>query len=195
MPTGPEAHNVDVSYPMLRAPLEDDNCPRSSGGAHRHVRPVFIALLATPLASAPLRLPAQPPRDAASRGIQAANDRSIVAYNAGDVSAFARVYPPNTTLQPPHAATLHGHGAIETFWQGRWNMGICDNKFGVRNHADEWIDVSYAVVGTSDRGDLTAAPTAESPFVTDTAGTTQVFYQGRVVASMANRSKACRSDP
>lgn len=72
---------------------------------------------------------------------------------------------------------------------------ICDNKFGVRNHSDEWIDVSYAVAGTSDRGDLTAAPKAETAFVTDTAGTTQLFYQGRVVASMANKGKGCRSDP
>jgi len=52
------------------------------------LRPVFIALLATPLVSAPLRLPAQSPRDAASRGIQAANDRSIVAYSAGDDSTY-----------------------------------------------------------------------------------------------------------
>lgn len=72
---------------------------------------------------------------------------------------------------------------------------ICDNKFGVRNHSDEWIDASYAVAGTSDRGDLTVAPKDETPFVTDTAGTTQLFYQGRVVASMANKGKSCRSDP
>lgn len=72
---------------------------------------------------------------------------------------------------------------------------ICDNKFGVRNHSDKWIDVSYSVTGTNDHGDLTAAPKAETPFVTDTAGTTQLFYQGRVVASMANKGKACRTGP
>lgn len=54
---------------------------------------------------------------------------------------------------------------------------VCDNRFRVRNLSDEWVDVSFEVVATDDRGDLTIAPGADLVFTTLETGSVRLFYR------------------
>jgi hypothetical protein len=69
----------------------------------------------------------------------------------------------------------------------------CDNEFRVRNQGDEWVDVSWQVEGTSNRGDLAVPPQGEVPFTADVQGLTQLYYQGSLLQSKANPGTPCSS--
>ena len=68
---------------------------------------------------------------------------------------------------------------------------MCGNRFRVRNTGTEWIDVSWDVYNTADRGDLSVGPGADEFFTTEVKGTTRLFYFGALVQTKANGGTVC----
>lgn len=74
---------------------------------------------------------------------------------------------------------------------------MCGNRWQLRNPHEQALDVTWDVFRTTARGALTlpARPEgsafSETFFETPVAGTTRVFYQGRLVQTKAHGNRAC----
>lgn len=75
---------------------------------------------------------------------------------------------------------------------------VCGNTFRVHNPNGDWADVTYAVEGTDDTGDLSVPPQGDATFLTDASGSTQLYYNeghdaplGTLVQTVANAGTAC----
>jgi uncharacterized protein (TIGR02246 family) len=61
-----------------------------------------------------------------AEAVAQSNRRFADAAARGDARAMASVYTDDADLLPPNAEELRGQVAIERFWQGAIEMGVCD---------------------------------------------------------------------
>lgn len=57
-------------------------------------------------------------------GIQAANERLMAAFGAGDAAAVAACYTTDGILMPPRTESIEGRAGTQAYWQGAMDMGI-----------------------------------------------------------------------
>ncbi len=77
--------------------------------------------------------------------IAAANQVFMDAFGRGDAAGLAALYTENCQLMPPNSDFVIGNAAIQTFWQGAFDMGIKAAKLEIREveaHGDTAIEVS-----------------------------------------------------
>lgn len=77
--------------------------------------------------------------------IAAANQKFMDAFRRGDAAGLAALYTENCQLMPPNSDFVIGKAAIQTFWQGAFDMGIKAAKLEIREveaHGDTAIEVS-----------------------------------------------------
>ena len=67
----------------------------------------------------------QPPLDAIQIALRARQQQWLVAFDQGDVAAVAAIYAPSGQIMPAYSAAICGRAAIQAFWQGCRDMGIC----------------------------------------------------------------------
>ena len=67
----------------------------------------------------------QPPLDAVQSALHARQQQWLVAFGQGDIARVAAIYAQSGQLLPAYSAAICGRGAIQAFWQGCWDMGIC----------------------------------------------------------------------
>ncbi|MGH7719036.1 MAG: hypothetical protein ACREON_09370, partial [Gemmatimonadaceae bacterium] len=68
---------------------------------------------------------------------------------------------------------------------------VCGTKFRVNNLSSKWIDVSYQLQNTEERGDLAVGPQTEEIIWTHETGTVVLFYLGNAIRTVANGGTAC----
>lgn len=70
---------------------------------------------------------------------------------------------------------------------------LCGNRFRATNGSQDWIQVSYDVPGTKDKGDLMIPPSGETTFTTERGGATRLSYRGKLIKTAGNAEKSCAS--
>jgi hypothetical protein len=68
---------------------------------------------------------------------------------------------------------------------------LCGNRFRATNQSQDWVQVSYDVPGTRDRGDLTIPPAGETTFTTEQRGSARLKYRGKLIETEPNAGRAC----
>jgi hypothetical protein len=68
---------------------------------------------------------------------------------------------------------------------------VCGNTFRVTNTSPKWIDVSYAVSHSNEKGDLEVAPNSSEDFEVDIKDTVMLIYLGQTIRQVANAGTSC----
>ncbi|HEX6049072.1 MAG TPA: hypothetical protein VFZ21_07385 [Gemmatimonadaceae bacterium] len=68
---------------------------------------------------------------------------------------------------------------------------VCGNTFRVVNASRRWIDVSYAVSSSNEKGDLEVGPSSSEEFEVDIKGSVLLVYLGRTIRQVANGGTPC----
>ena len=53
-----------------------------------------------------------------------AHQQLMICFRQGDAAGVAAVYAEAGQIMPAYSAAIHGHAAIQAFWQGCIDMGI-----------------------------------------------------------------------
>jgi ketosteroid isomerase-like protein len=67
----------------------------------------------------------QPTSEHAQAAISAAHQELMASFASGDAAGVGAVYAGAAQLLPAYSAAIAGQGAIQAFWQGCLDMGIC----------------------------------------------------------------------
>lgn len=76
--------------------------------------------------------------------VESANREFMAAFKRGDAEAIAGLYTSEGQLLPANSDVVEGKGAIRTFWQGAFGLGLTDARLEtveVEPHGDTAIEV------------------------------------------------------
>ena len=68
---------------------------------------------------------------------------------------------------------------------------VCGNIFRVSNSSPKWIDVSYSVSHSNEKGDLEVGPNSSQQFEVDVKDTVLLVYLGQTIRQAANGGTTC----
>lgn len=70
-------------------------------------------------------MPSQPTSENVHAAVRRAHQQWLARFQQGDAAGVAAIYAEEGQLLPAYSAAISGRSAIQAFWQGCIDMGIC----------------------------------------------------------------------
>jgi ketosteroid isomerase-like protein len=87
----------------------------------------------------------QPGLDEVHRTIDAKHQQWLSTFSQEDAAGVAAIYAEEGRIMPAYSTAITGRAAIQAFWQGCFDMGICTMLR--KTHAIDWLVDTVNEVG------------------------------------------------